>query len=784
LRGPPPPSDWLSFEQQIASNHETSAVHAFTILIMNEYKPSLIPEAAFEALRNRILSNPECRNGWSNFDRRMRSFDANKITSLEQRAEDLKARAEALGNKKVLSYGNFLRRIAEDAAELAAHYRVTGEKMSSQAAIRLSKLVFDRQSWTFQGETIGWKSDLWTADLCTSMSLALDHLGESLGSQEREKWSIALRERGIDPILRDWIDPDHRIHALDTMGHNWWSVCVAGATIGLFAVRNSFDDTEDCLQRIERSIIEFFAYPGNVLLNKHRTFGREGDFVEPIGYLDYALQNLVIVFDLFTYHLDKDLVSRLPALAEIGNYYLTSVQPVNDTAYLLNFGDMGYEKATIDGYSKHHLIGVWLWLAKRFQLEGLFHLARRVSGTPSRFFEFLFWPDDLKGESFVGSPGDTVYSNIGVAVLRSGYGANDTVFAIKTGEKWNHNHSDSGSFILSTAGRQFIIDPGTTEYSSPLHQQYFKTHHAHNLILRNERGPDQEMNILGTKWPGSIPAHIFSPGYKYLLADATGQWEGIYRRFYRHILWIDNFIVLIDDLMARDPGEWTQLLHYNGVAKYADGRTELRNGDKSLIINHLFPSVESAEIRTGYLSSLKNSIVESYKYECDIKEVPYLALKYPDKGFREKFIQIIELPNASIEVEAIQESGIQGARIVGQDKVWEILCNVEADGRRAEQNSHIRYGNISTDAFVTAVCRNRQGEIMTAGIHHGSYLRINGKTWLNGLLKSDIVVSYDISETRLYGFLASPSSLDIRLGGGNRQTKEFSAGEIFHVFPR
>ena len=28
--------------------------------------------------------------------------------------------------------------------------------------------------------------------------------------------------------MMNGVNPDTRIHCLDTMGHNWWSVCVCG----------------------------------------------------------------------------------------------------------------------------------------------------------------------------------------------------------------------------------------------------------------------------------------------------------------------------------------------------------------------------------------------------------------------------------------------------------------------------------------------------------------------------------------------------------------------------
>ena len=37
---------------------------------------------------------------------------------------------------------------------------------------------------------------------------------------------------GVEPLAGDWLDPAKRIHALDSMGHNWWMVCVGAAGLG------------------------------------------------------------------------------------------------------------------------------------------------------------------------------------------------------------------------------------------------------------------------------------------------------------------------------------------------------------------------------------------------------------------------------------------------------------------------------------------------------------------------------------------------------------------------
>jgi hypothetical protein len=694
----------------------------------------LIPSKRLASLASLRQTDPAVQAGWQAFDARMRHLAGPRLDELVLVNRDWSA---AHARKPSYTYPNFIRRMAEEAMRLAFYHRLTGAPEPAAASRTLLSWVMEVPTWNAQAPKNGWRSDLWTADYAAAVGLAIDQLGSALDEETRRAWLRILLERGVRPVLEEWIDPLHRIHALDTMGHNWWSVCVAGAVTGLFAAREVEPRADELLQLAGDALVGFFTYPGNPLQNKQANFGAQGDFIESVGYLDYSLRNLVFLFDVYREQLGRDLPAEIPVLGKTCDYYLALVQPLKAGVQRINFGDMGSGRDTMGSY-EHRPIPVWLWLAGEYAREDLFHLVRRAHPVPDDLWELLFWPDGLTGASFAGAPGDTVFEHIGVAVLRDGYHDAATVLAVKTGEKWNHNQSDAGSFILSSAGVEFLVDPGTTEYASPLHARYFKTSLAHNVTLHAGRGQRDDLDDIGTAFMGRIRNRLFAPGYKYVVADATGPWEGVYRRYHRHFLWIEDFVVVVDDLFGWEPGDWSTLFHFAGEVAVEESGFCLTHQRQSLRAHLVSPRPTGVELVTGYASRL---LPNELKHEYEVTEKPYLKVNYPAAGLREKMVTVFELPGGvPKQVEPLAGEGMSGVRVSGPDGVWEIACNHRADGRIMHLNTDLAFSGLRTDAFLLALHRDAQGVLDRAGVHNGSYLREGARVLFSALGKGDSLV--------------------------------------------
>lgn len=739
----------------------------------------LISETKLQSWRKLLDFDPHYRQGWEEFAARMSNDFPRRMEEIDARRRDYAAR-EVTG----FTHMNFIRSAAGEASRLAFHAARTGSARSRESAVTMLGWLEGVKEWRAQGFKNGWRSDLWTADIATGFALALDQLDAGMAASESSRLRRVLLERGVRPVLEEWVDPEKRIHALDSMGHNWWTVCVAGATVGLFAAADEEPRAAEWFDLIAESILEFFTYPGNILQNKQRTFGVQGDFIESIGYLDYTLHNLVLVFDLYREHLGRDLAAEIAVLPAVCDYYMASVHPLRSGVQRLNFGDMGSGRETVGAYN-HNPAPVWLWLADRFGRDDLFHLVRRTHPYPSDVLDFIFWPEKLRGESFAGAPGHEVFRNIGVAVLRDGYADNATVLAVKTGEKWNHNQSDAGSYILSAQGVEFFIDPGTTEYSNPLHRSYFKSARAHNVVLHEDRGQADDLDDLGTKFMGRIASHLLAPGYRYVLADATGPWEGIYRRYYRHLLWLDDVVVMVDDLMAWKEGDWTALFHYAGEAEVRTGGFTVRNGGLALEATFIDPLPAEVVFETGYRTCM---VPDDFKYRYKVDEQPYLAARYPASGVRGKIITLFELPGAEPrERRTLKGDHYSGLRLSSVEGSIDVLCNHRADGSVMHLNSDLAMEGVSTDGFLTVIRRDAGDRITEAGMHNASYLKAGGRMLYSSLLKSDIFLRYQPDGVVVHGHLTAPSWASVAPESGGREPLKrlkLPPGESCHTVAR
>lgn len=715
-------------------------------------KVSIYSEPDLARVSRLIRSDATVQPGWKHFVAGLEEFDDAKIASFEKRRQELADRAREHGGTKIFSLGNFVRSSLSLAPQLAFLWRMTGNQQALRAALSVCELALSEAEWRYQARQSGWKSDLWTAEFCSHLAVTWMQLGDALPDPER--MADILWQRGILPLAEDWLDPVTRIHALDTMGHNWWSVCVSGAGLALFAVRHLIPAADEYLTQIAESYLEFFSYPGNILQNKHRTFGEQGDYIESIGYLDYTLHDVGVLFDLYRDVLGRDLAGEIPTLARVCDYYMASFQPLHDRTLRLNFGNMGAGPDTMGSYN-HNPKTVWLWLSRRFRRRDLFEAVERNYRGPVKMWEFLYWPENSEDLAVPAAPIDTVFRNTGIAILRDGNTPESTVFAIKTGEIWNHNQRDAGTIILSAAGREFLIDSGAMEYSNPVYWNYLRTAEAHNLILHGNQGPDSDLDYHGTRFNGEAPVLLSAPDYRYLLADCCGPWQPIYRRFYRHVLWVDDFILLIDDLYAYSAGNWTQLWHYRGTACLENEEVRIANEGETLVIRRLYPTERRDEFRKGFLPRL---VGNTLKYEYQLDETQFLATEYPDRGLREKFINLLLLPrHAEKTVRTSGGSDYESIEISDRRGTWTFICNHLADGRKMHQNSELCIDTLRTDAFLVGLHRDPEGRLDQFSIHNGSFLQLEGQTLHSSLLKIDMRVHVTENGRTIYLHSTAPT---------------------------
>ena len=632
------------------------------------------------------------------------------------------------------NYGRPSSQISDMGPALGLAYQMTGNKRYAQK-LRDAMIHYGSFSrWAGDAHhDPPWHSELNTARFCYGYAVGYDSIYDFLSEDERKTVAGAMVRLGILPTLDDWILGEKRIHALDSMGHNWWSVCVSMAGLAALSLAGDVPQAEGWAHRVSDVFPEWFYYQGNVLQNKPVNFDSEGAFYESVNYANYALSEYLLFRLAYSNVFGESASPDIPLLQTAGDFFVHTCYPATDSIMSANFGDSSLRAngaRTIrmllaNGYDKPQ----YHWYLTRTD--------RGLSNPVGLLYDML-QPGQTVGDEYDKS---MLYPDIGWAVLRSSWHNNATMLAVKSGFAWNHAHPDAGSFILFHQGVPLIIDSGNCSYSRREYTSYYRHSRAHNVILTDGHAQNPEdcgNGDRGTVTPGGIPRLIDAAGLKYVFADAAGPTSWKFSRNYRHFLWLDDVILIFDDVRTHEKGKLEWLLHYQDKAEKQGEQILLSNGDVRAIVQPLFPEKMKFVEKKG----LKD-------HDPDTK-VTYLAFT-PEQATREaKFITaVFPLETGSeepaVQVERLKANEAIGVRVSQGNILTDVYLNLRADGRKMHRNSCNVIDGWDTDAYIFAVTRPKDADqndpdsVVRYFVACGSYLRKNGKVVLDSLSKVDTV---------------------------------------------
>lgn len=649
------------------------------------------------------------------------SYTDEKLTEIADNLALYKERMEKFGGNKAFRYGNYL---GDDIASAAANFAVLEGHRPTEHGLSvvctLTDMIADSSPWLSQGIIERHASDLITANIAASLAIVLENVGGRLGEERVNKVHQALYTKAFLPLYSEWVSPETRIHALDTMGHNWWCVCVSGAGLALYHARGIDPDYDEHMYQIKNALDEWFRYPGNVLQNKNPNWSENGDFIEYLPYMLYALKNITIL-DAFCYRDCGEHIMKDEYIKNTAEFILSFLYKDKDGIMrAFEFSD-GFFEASMMLYD-HCMLS----FAQRFKNKALLDAIESNNKDEGCATDALFYPDT---ECFYPEYSDMhIYNHSGVASLTTG----NMNFAAKTGESWNHNHKDAGTFVLVKNGTEIISDSRSCPYSYPEYLGYFVMPAAHNVILKDGRGINPEKSYFGTKYRGTFPSSINTKNFKYLLADSTAVYNDLYERFYRHFLFFGNQLLMIDDIFAHTDGSLQLLLHSKGNFSVNGEVISVDNQGEREEIYPLFPKDKKISLQKGYLRQTKHIIDR----DPAIVEHDYISIDTKTEERRQKFITFFT-DGAAPEI--ITEDGYEHVILPEEDGVWHIYVNNHADGRIMHQNAHLSCDNLKTDAFISMYFKNHEGSIEKFGLINGSYLKLCGETLYSSLLKVDIL---------------------------------------------
>jgi hypothetical protein len=655
--------------------------------------------------------------------RRILGTEAALFAGLKKRGEELLAAhlipesVAMQGEGQQANYGEPGAQMSEMGLTLGLLFQLTGDRRYADRLREAMLYYANYARWTgqsFERRTPHWYSELDTAKFSFGYATGYDALHAFLSENDRKTIADIMIRMSVLPTLNDWVTPGKRIHSFDSMGHNWWGVCVAGAGLCSLALLGDDPRAQGWLDAMDAGFEQWFNYRGSVLQNRVATFERSGPSYEGVNYTKYGVTEYLHYRLAWQNTYPGKKAAHMEPLDHVARFFLNTLYPTSTGSYAVNFNDSSLANDSTETILL--LIACGLGSPEGSQYLKLVHT--HPSATLISLLRQFPMPPALP------APNSCIYPDMGWAIMRSSWENDATMLAMKSGYTWNHAHADAGSFILFKQGAPLIIDSGTCAYDRPEYHDYYCQSPAHNVILFNGSGQPPEDILSGCKFPGSLHSLIDGLGLKYVYADATGPMARWFTRNYRHWLWSGDVILVIDDVSAHTAGEMDWLLHFNG--KYTagpDGSVTLKNGAAEAVVKILYPPTTLGE-RMG---------LAVHNPE---KKMPYLVFSPGVPMQSRRFVTAICLnPDAVPKFEVMEEQNYLGVRVQSGDAVEELYLDLRAI--RGPQTSDLQVGDWVTDAYLLHFKRANVNDesVERFFMGDGSYLRYKGRSVIESLSK-------------------------------------------------
>lgn len=643
---------------------------------------------------------------------------------------------------------------------LALSFLMTNDEKYSDKIKEILLDAIKDDSWgneEMMARTPAWNADLNMAHKAFYAAIAYDAVYNKLSPSERKRIAQGLKRLAMEPLLGDWIMEPTRIHSLNSMGHNWWTSCVCMGGILALSLQNELQEAKDGAAAVNEVLPEWFDFTGDVLQQKPKTFDDAGGMYECLNYANYGIQE-ALLFRLAWMNTHKgEKTTDIPHLKKLSAFFAHICYPRTGILYNINFGDSHKNTAAESSLMLLYAMGIQdkdiLWYMSQVK-QG----QHRDGYFIDRPMGFLYTPDLSKAPPVPDLKKSQLFEDFGWATMRNSWEKDATMLAVKSGHTWNHSHADANSFILFHKGEDIIKDGGRCWYPNPEYRNYFFQSEAHNVVLFNGKGQRREQQYHGSALRGYMHYLLDSDNMKYVLADGTGPYSDQFSRNFRHFLWIDNVIYIIDDLKTHETGHFEWLWHPGGVAQKRGTDLNITNGNSAVVVRPLYPRMLAASnFVHDYPDDLYWQEIEAPTEDLKGKE-SYYSFHLPAEVNRVKGVTAIILKESPDDknlprIEKREGKDWIGLRIRNKGKITDIYINQLADGRLMHSNSWIEADGWSTDAYMFAVTypdNNTPVEANEYFICYGSSLRRGATSYFSSLTKLFMIQKEENKHTRLF----------------------------------
>ncbi|HEY4786988.1 MAG TPA: heparinase II/III family protein, partial [Bacteroidales bacterium] len=418
---------------------------------------------------------------------------------------------------------------------------------------------------------------------------------------------------------------------------------------------------------------------------------------------------------------------------------------------------------------------------------------------PNTPIGIVYQPNMDKAPKLPNLPKSVLFKDMDWATMRNSWEKDATMLGIKCGYTWNHSHADASSFILFHKGEDIIKDAGNSWYGSKEYSQYFCQSEAHNVVLFNGKAQPKEQEYNGSPLRGQLSELLDCGGIKYIQANATGPTSANFARNFRHFIWLDKVIFVIDDVKAYETGIFEWLLHPGGESKKVGSDISIIKNKSAVLVRPLFPETL---VQTGFdqdfpeKMKVKEIKAPKARDENNATEI-YYSFEYPEEVRQTKFITAIILKDSVNDtdlpfIERLHNETMRGVRITWHGKVTELYLNLLADGHIMHLNSCNTFNGWDTDAYLFGFSYPESKKVFTTQdiieyfTAYGSYLRRNNETVFSSLSKVYMIASKENNQLKvviqgqpvIHALLQPPVRPSIIILNGEKINPDYEDGKL------
>lgn len=688
-------------------------------------------------------------------------YTPERISQVKQRMQHEPQLAAAWEDIKQTADKELKGKSLNKADYLSLAYLMTGDKRYSDKLKEILLDVIKSKTWgssEMLARRPAWHADLGVAHKSYLSAIAYDAVYNDLSTTEKKKIAEGLYRLGVESSLGDWLLEPTRIHSLNSMGHNWWTSCVCMGGILALSLQNELEDAKEGAQAVYDYLPEWFLFAGDVLQHKPKTFDDAGGMYESLNYANFGIQEALQFYIAWGNINGQKQLPELSHFDKICDYFMHVCYPRTGMLYSLNFGDSHKNVSAESSLMLLYSLGVKdeniLWYIS--QVEQGQHRDGYFLNKP---MGFLYTPDLSKAPELPEQKTSQLFLDFGWATMRTSWEKDATMLAIKSGHTWNHSHADANSFILFHKGVDIIKDAGNCWYPKPEYRNYFFQSQAHNVVLFNGQGQSREQQYNGSSLRGNMYNLLDAGNIRYVMSDGTGPVSDNFSRNFRHFLWMDNVIYMIDDLKTHTYGDFEWLWHPGGETRKSGADLTVTNGDASVVIRPLYPRLLAlSDFVHDYPEDLYWEIVEAPHEDLNGKTEKYYSFHLPGKFNRVKGLTAIILKDSVKQkelpvMERREGKDWIGLRVKYNGKVTDLYINQLADGRLMHSNSWIEADGWTTDAYMFAVTYKEGDKPSSAKemfVCYGSSLRHGNDSYFSSMSKLFVIKKEDRNGWKLW----------------------------------